>query len=459
MSLPGHIEPPTGAPSPHWRTIRRGATIAGIAAIATALLADLASAGGTAGLGTGQWLLLAFGTACLAIAALGHRTPSAYRATAIVMLNTLVLLTALEIAATGMLIVSNRRRPAESAVENSPIARARWYAGRDWTERFLAEFYRAEHQPRYMPFTLSRTAPFSGRFVNIDQNGYRFTPGADCQPGAYRILVFGGSAVWGWGVVDSATIPAFLQRSWPAHGRSLCVQNLGQNAHVSTQEVIELLRQLQHGNKPDVAIFYDGHNDVQSAEEQGIAGVHYRVDRTARNFEDQSDARPASATELVTRTATFRLLRNLVAERDVSADVTDDVAEARSSADVERLADDVLRAYQTNYRMVAALARDFGFSFAFFWQPELPASAKSRTPEEQRFASDESSYLPLFRAVRMRLEKELPSMPGTYDLSHVFDNETDQIFIDPVHVTPDGNAIIARSIIERLVVKSAQDRS
>ncbi|MGH7553049.1 MAG: hypothetical protein ACREMQ_08465, partial [Longimicrobiales bacterium] len=232
MSLPGSAGPPSGGLSPHWRTIRRGATIAGIAASATALLADIATGGGSAGLGTGQWLLLAFGAACLAIAALGHRTPSAYRASAIVMLNTLVLLAAIEIAATGMLIVSNRRRPAVSAVEDSPIARARWYAGRDWTQRFLTEFYRAEHQPRYMPFTLSRSAPFSGRFVNIDQNGYRFTPGADCQPGAYRILVFGGSAVWGWGEVDTATIPAILQQSWPARGRSLCVQNLGQNAHV-----------------------------------------------------------------------------------------------------------------------------------------------------------------------------------------------------------------------------------
>lgn len=401
--------------------------------------------GGAAGFGASQWLLLGAGTACLVIAALGHRTPAAYRGLAIVSLNTLVLLAAIEITAVGALSISGSRRPVETAVAQSPIVLARWYAGRNWTEQFLTEFYQAEHQPRYVPFTLTRTAPFSGRFVNVDPNGYRFTPGADCGPGAYKILVFGGSSVWGWGVVDSATIPTLLQRSWPSRRGRVCVQNLGQNAHVSTQEVIELLRQLQNGNIPDLAIFYHGHNDVSSAAEQGTAGVHYRVDRTAQRFEDQPGS--ARAIDLIMGTGTFRLLRSLVAKRNLSGDLANSATEAMSPAEIERLADDIVRVYLTNYRVVAALSQEFGFSYSFFWQPELPFSAKPRTDEERRLAVH---HLPLLRAVRQRLEAARPTMPNAYDLSNVFDSQTDQIFIDPVHVTPDGNAIVARRILDAI---------
>jgi hypothetical protein len=41
---------------------------------------------------------------------------------------------------------------------------------------------------------------------------------------------------------------------------------------VSTQSVIMLLRQLQHGNIPDVVVFYDGVNDTYAAYQQGFAG-------------------------------------------------------------------------------------------------------------------------------------------------------------------------------------------
>jgi lysophospholipase L1-like esterase len=298
--------------------------------------------------------------------------------------------------------------------------------------------------------------------VNIDGDGHRFTPGADCEPGSFRILVFGGSSAWGWGVVDSAAIPALLQRFWPSAGRGVCVQNLGQLGHVSTQEVIELLRQLQNGNVPDLAIFFDGHNDVHSAANQRIAGVHALVNRTARLFEEQSDTRRgARAIDLIRATATFRLIHQLVPQRDAAnvgpegtPEYSGATADAISPTDIERLADDIVRIYLTNYRTVAALSREFGFSYAFFLQPELSLSAKPRSEEEQAIGTDEVVYVPVLRAVRTRLEAAFPTMPHLYDLADIFDGETDQIFIDHVHFTPDGSEIVVRRIIERLGVSA-----
>jgi hypothetical protein len=40
----------------------------------------------------------------------------------------------------------------------------------------------------------------------------------------------------------------------------------------------------------------------------------------------------------------------------------------------------------------------------------------------------------------------------------VFDNETDQIFIDHVHISPRGNEIVARRLLERLQSAPSKQR-
>jgi lysophospholipase L1-like esterase len=446
-------------PRRRWRGIRVGVAIIGVTAVAISLLRDFLLPGGDAGFGTGQLLLLALGIACLGIAALGHRAPGAYRGSAILLANTLVLLTVIEIAATAALSLPTFGQAKDNRLPTDLILRSQWYAGRDWTEQFVGEFRRASRGVRYTPFTLSRLAPFSGRFVNVDSNGTRFTPGADCGPDAYTVFVFGGSAVWGWGVTDSATIPALLQRLWPARDGGTCVRNFGQLGHVSTQETIELLRQLQKSNIPDLAIFYSGHNDLHSAAEQGVAGSHMRAEAAARAFEEQPASGPsAGAIDLLTKTATFRLVSSLVL-RGTSDDSTRSAPIAGSLADHERLGDEVAQVFITNVRTVAALARDFGFDYAIFWQPELARSAKARTEEERAVEQAlTTEYLTMLGAGIKRFEAARASLPNVYDLSDVFDNETDQIFIDHVHISPRGNEIVARRLLERLQSAPSKQR-
>src|SRR2546421_467749 len=73
-----------------------------------------------------------------------------------------------------------------------------YYASQDWAEQFWHEF-RLTRKQRYYPYVGWRRAPFKGRTIEIDQNGIRVTPGADCRAASFKVFTFGGSTMWGTG--------------------------------------------------------------------------------------------------------------------------------------------------------------------------------------------------------------------------------------------------------------------
>ena len=66
----------------------------------------------------------------------------------------------------------------------------------------------------YNEMSQFREAPFSGRFVNVSEQGYRrglrahpWPPSSD----AFNIFVFGGSTTFGYGMPDWQTVTAFME--------------------------------------------------------------------------------------------------------------------------------------------------------------------------------------------------------------------------------------------------------
>ena len=131
-----------------------------------------------------------------------------------------------------------------------------------WPEQYFAEVgYALKFD--WMPFVHWRQRSFRGVYTNVDERGRRATPGADTpEKGALSIHCFGGSTMWGMGARDEGTIPAVLQRRLRAAGHRVILVNQGQSGYIVTQELIMLQQLLKHEGPPDVAIFYDGVNDV-----------------------------------------------------------------------------------------------------------------------------------------------------------------------------------------------------
>ena len=127
----------------------------------------------------------------------------------------------------------------ESRREQSRID-APAYTGADWAKGYWSEHGRAS-KAAWMPFVYARRRPFSGKHINIDENGRRRTWSPEAvPPDSPEIWVFGGSTVWGTGARDDYTIPSCIARNLAEAGRPSRVVNLGESGWVSTQEIILL---------------------------------------------------------------------------------------------------------------------------------------------------------------------------------------------------------------------------
>lgn len=400
--------------------------------VALALVSELRPSS-SPGLGAMQIALLLFGLLTLLVAWLGARFPSAYRATAVVVLNTILFLAVLELGA-GMGSSLGRRAPITPTVV--------YYADKPWGPRFLREQKASLDTDFYRPFALWQRGPTTGQHVNVGADGLRLTPGANCVPNAYRVFMMGGSTLWGMGSPDSATIPARLQALLATRTtRPICVVNLGEKGYTSMQEIVFLITRLRSDEVPDLMLFYDGVNDVRVAADEGAAGLHFGV----RDLADKLEGVPRP---LAVRARKSRFLSLVLPSMERPADSLTIQGYRRLGIGVDSLADQVVARYLESHRVVRALAREYGFDYVFFWQPVIWRTKKPLTIGEQRVHRNAVQGLPeLFNEVYPRVHEIAPREDHLHDISDVFDGQTAFIYVDWNHVVPEGNTLVAERML------------
>ena len=115
----------------------------------------------------------------------------------------------------------------------------------------------------YTPVLGFKETARSGKFVNISGLGFRLNSpkeplAKELISSNKKIYVFGGSTTFGYGVQDSATIPAHLSKMIP----SMRVFNFGRGYYFSEQENFLFDELISSSiSKPKLAIFVDGVNE------------------------------------------------------------------------------------------------------------------------------------------------------------------------------------------------------
>jgi len=312
--------------------------------------------------GLGFWLV-ALG---IISRALVQRIRIVYKAVAILTLNTLVLLVGFELAAIGVFkIWGVFSKPAEQLVgEGTAYETVSYYASQNWAEQFWYEF-RLSGKQRYYPYVGWRRAPFKGKTIEIDQNGIRLTPGADCSANSFKAFAFGGSTMWGTGSPNWGTIPAHLQAGLAKlrHG-PVCVMNFGESGYVSTQDVIMLLTQLRSGNVPDLVLFFNVSGDIYAAYQSGRAGVPQNLVEIAARFEGGKN--PPVLFELLTGSHSYSLIETLIDKLTIANSRQRELATYESMGiEVAKMSDLIVQAYFENYKIVSALAQSMASSTSF----------------------------------------------------------------------------------------------
>jgi lysophospholipase L1-like esterase len=304
-------------------------------------------------------------------------------------------------------------------------------------------------EDRWQPYVYFRQKPFRGKTIAIGSDGLRATwqppsrPPIDDRP-RVRLLMLGGSSLWGFGARDDETIPSLLARQLDQRGWRVELKNLSEIGYVSTQELIALVRELQAGYRPDVVIFYDGVNDTTSALLEGEAGLTTNEVNRRQEFNLlQSPARLSAAliSKLVKDSGSYRFAQ--VVRRRSSGDLNPSRSSPTDQT-MRALAAGVVQHYVANIAIAEKLGRGFGFRPLFYWQPVVftkPAQVPFEREETVKYAWAEG----IFREVygKIRDSAELKVDPAFRDLSRLFDDSRNLIFIDYCHTTESANARIA----------------
>jgi len=334
------------------------------------------------------------------------------------------------------------------------------YADTDWAVAYFGSELRASQQMQWEPYVYWRRKPFAGKLINVDDGGHRRTINHAASDAPVRVFCLGGSTMWGTGVRDAYTLPSLIARNLAGRGlRNVYVENLGESGYVTTQELILLQLRLRAGDVPDVALFYDGANDLFSAFQNGSAGLPQNERNRAKKF-DMGPGRllrrwiaKSYTMKGIDRVRRALRPRSVASSPQTAAPLpTDDAALARQA----------VRTYFANVRLVRALAREYGFEVVFIWQPLLPYKDPMGRWERglyEQLGKQAAFYKEgneEFRRVHGHNARA-----GVHDLSRMFAGQTQDVFWDLCHVSESANRQIADRIAELispLVARAAASR-
>jgi len=272
--------------------------------------------------------------------------------------------------------------------------------------------------------------------------------------------------MWGTGSPNWETIPANLQKGFEKLRQGpVCVTNFAESAYVSTQDIIMLLLQLQSGNIPDMVLFYDIAGDIPAGYQAGRPGVHANLDEIAARFERRAE--PSAFVDLLRSTSSYSLIAELmdklmIANPQQKEPTPGNLATDKSMRlDIANLSDRIVQDYSGTYTIVSALAEKYGFKYYFFLPPNIFLGNKPLTSEEQEMRNKseaDAGFEQLFTAVYQTIEEESSNYPNLYSMVHVFDNVDSLIWIDGGHVTPIGNQLIAKRMLEIIQARSSDKK-
>jgi hypothetical protein len=296
-------------------------------------------------------------------------------------------------------------RPDSAAVADAQ-------AGADWAIGYFDEFSRAVRVD-WRAYVGWWQRPFRGAFVTLDRRGLRPTPGEErADPGTVRILCFGGSTMMGMGARDDRTIPAFLAARLSELGHCVALTNYGQLGHNSTQELITLQEVLRNGAPFDIALFYDGANDMAAAEQTGRAGGMLNEQRRRAEFNLLISERRRDLYVAALFCAIPRTLRRL--RRWTRAELHGPLpapAADLSRVDLQYLAGEVFDVYAANQGMVRMLAAAHGFRPIFYWQPVI-TTKRVKSVDERRFEADHTPSVNIGAGSTLRQLSIRSTFPG-----------------------------------------------
>lgn len=339
------------------------------------------------------------------------------------------------------------RRLLEAEVEQEPYRGTSW--GRPYWDAI--ELYKESWQPYYV----YRVGSMTTAFINVS-DGVRATHRTAARAGVPNRLVFlfGGSAAWGHGARDEATIPSWLARVAEEQGEPLDVRNYAESGWVNWQGITYLTQKLADGERPDTVIFYSGVNEILSGRQwPQVRHPVWDGEAVPRAMTDWALERSRPLARVWDHYRNTSYLWSLLVPRAPVLAASRPIGRSELA---KQLAADYLAARE----LVEQMGRAFGFKTLFAWQLTV-ADKPALTAQERHYAG----WLPRTPATTpaiawWSMDAELKELygeagrlvkeGGTIDVTDALVHTTDTAFIDWMHTSEAGNERVARALYDRL---------
>ena len=298
-------------------------------------------------------------------------------------------------------------------------------------------------------------------------------------PDCRRIIVVGGSTVFGWGAgTPDNNLPARLHHALE-HDRSRCYEiiNAGVPGYSSAQEFLFVASELIH-YKPDLLIVYDGWNDQAqvagdlldesspspklSGRTESFSDVNPLKSATHRTIEDRilESYSVSGSVRLALRTAGARLgaaIRRTGTYWTVARAILLFGGGSRGRAIPQYDPTSITR-YRSNLAAMIAIAATQGIPIATFLQPLKWVDGRALIGEEAITSAD-APYADARRAFYGDARTMLAGLAAQYgragsvcveDISESVKNVDGNIYVDSGHLSGRGNDVVAAEIVTRL---------
>jgi len=304
----------------------------------------------------------------------------------------------------------------------------------------------------YMTFTGWVKRAFTSETLNINAEGERFNPAQEGLSSNYpTIHFFGGSTMYGIGVEDAATIPAYCQ--------SILTEqvsvNHGQDAYTSRQSLAKLNNLAYMGEKLEPVVFYDGVNEVLHL----CKNINEPLDH-ARTQVFKQYINP-DAGETTTEFLYGLFFKNFVDLRDRIKDRKDRISSnwkgefntaefgydcAEDSLKLDIIAEGLINTWMSAKSVVEGQGGKF-YAFlqpvSFVGSPNINYLDYGKEEIARKDYALARNYRYFYRVFKRKLEER--QYDWIFDVSDSFDSDI-PYYLDHCHVSQTGNKLIAEKI-------------
>lgn len=385
-----------------------------------------------------------------------------YQSSAVVLLNSVVLLVAINAGLYVVFHIKDERAARKAADTVSDIhqnaSMRSVYPGMDAESihQLIQETWSRSYA--YEPLMQFKERPFKGRFVNVSEAGFRLSKNQGPWPPDaenYNIFLFGGSTAFGYGVPDDQTIASYLQEYvCGLASRDVRVYNFGRSSYISTQERSLLEELLLDGFIPDMALFLDGLNEFAfpegPAETKRLRAVFDAKPGALDRWQFVDNLPMTRLAHYLRRAAmgAFSRRPQIVPENVQPTAAFDD-----GKYHDPKLIAGVIERYFRNKRLIEGAATEYGTSAVFVWQPiplykyDLKCHAFATGDFGTNFFARYG-----YGYIAHRVAEEPPAKNFLW-CADIQESLAEPLYVDKVHYTARMSRLVASTIGNQLVAR------